>query len=100
MLSIKQLILTVAVAFSVHSSNGHALEKSMAFPFALAVGKALITTPKPFIEVSSTKVNSYQRCKNGLITPQKNPKELYGDRFSICALKFLYMNPDFCTETL
>ena len=55
LLSIKQLILTVAIAFSVHSSNGHALEKSMALPFALAVGKALITTPKPFIEVSSTK---------------------------------------------
>ena len=55
MLSVKQLILTVATAFSVHSSYGHALEKSMALPFALAVGKALITTPKPFIEVSSTK---------------------------------------------
>ena len=55
LLSIKQLILTVAIAFSVHSSNGHALEESMALPFALAVGKALITTPKPFIEVSSTK---------------------------------------------
>ena len=55
LLSIKQLILTVAIAFSVHSSNGHALEKSMALPFALTVGKAFITTPKPFIEVSSTK---------------------------------------------
>ena len=55
LLSIKQLILTVAIAFSVHSFNGHALEESMALAFALAVGKALITTPKPFIEVSSTK---------------------------------------------
>ena len=55
LVSIKQLILTVAIAFSVHSSNGHALDKSMALPFALAVGKALITTPKSFIEISSTK---------------------------------------------
>ncbi|WP_252179852.1 hypothetical protein [Endozoicomonas sp. 4G] len=52
MLYKKTLILTLAVAFSVHCSNGHAQENTMSLLFALTVGKALSKTPKPFIEVS------------------------------------------------
>ncbi|WP_252179843.1 hypothetical protein [Endozoicomonas sp. 4G] len=59
------LILILAMAFSVHSSNGHVQEKSMPLLFALAVGKALINTPKSFIEVSSTE-GVYVREANAL----------------------------------
>ncbi|WP_252179794.1 hypothetical protein [Endozoicomonas sp. 4G] len=55
MLLKKPLILTLAVVFSVHCSKGHAQENSMSLLFALAVGKALINIPKPFIDVLSAK---------------------------------------------
>ncbi|WP_252177166.1 hypothetical protein [Endozoicomonas sp. 4G] len=81
MLSKKPLILTLVITFSVHGSHGHAQENhaqenhaqenhaqenhaqenhaqenhaqesNVSLLFALAVGKTLILTPKPFIEV-------------------------------------------------
>ncbi|WP_252178537.1 hypothetical protein [Endozoicomonas sp. 4G] len=53
MLSKKPLILTVVIAFSVNCPNGHAQESRSPLRFALAVGRALINAPKPFIEVST-----------------------------------------------
>ncbi|WP_252176697.1 C2H2-type zinc finger protein [Endozoicomonas sp. 4G] len=55
MLSKKPLILTLVIAFSVHCSNGRAQENRLPLRFALAVGKALINAPEPFIEVLSIK---------------------------------------------
>ncbi|WP_252178890.1 C2H2-type zinc finger protein [Endozoicomonas sp. 4G] len=45
MLSKKPLILILAIAFSVHCSNGHAKENRLPLRFALAIVKALIKTP-------------------------------------------------------
>ncbi|WP_252178818.1 hypothetical protein [Endozoicomonas sp. 4G] len=55
MLLKKPLILILAIAFSVHCSNGYAQENSLSLLFVLAAGKALINNPKLFIEVSSRK---------------------------------------------
>ncbi|WP_252176670.1 C2H2-type zinc finger protein [Endozoicomonas sp. 4G] len=55
MLSKKTLILTLVIALSVHCSNGRAQENRLPLLVALAVGKALINAPKPFIKVLSTK---------------------------------------------
>ncbi|WP_252176682.1 hypothetical protein [Endozoicomonas sp. 4G] len=55
MLSKKLLILTLVIAFSVHCPNGRAQENRLPLRFALAVSKALINAPKPFIEVLSIK---------------------------------------------
>ncbi|WP_252179863.1 hypothetical protein [Endozoicomonas sp. 4G] len=52
MLSKKPLILILVMAFPMHCSNGHAQENRLPLLFALAVGKALFNTPKPFIEES------------------------------------------------
>ncbi|WP_252179849.1 hypothetical protein [Endozoicomonas sp. 4G] len=54
MLSKKPLTLTLAIVFSLYCSNGHAQENRLPLLSALTVGKALIKTPKPFIEFSST----------------------------------------------
>ncbi|WP_252178771.1 C2H2-type zinc finger protein [Endozoicomonas sp. 4G] len=49
MLSKKPFILTLAVVFSVHCSNGHGQENSLSLLFALFVGKTLITLPNYFM---------------------------------------------------
>ena len=50
----KKLILTMATVFFALSSTGQTLEDNLPLLVALTVGKALIATQQPFIEVSST----------------------------------------------
>ncbi|WP_252179645.1 hypothetical protein [Endozoicomonas sp. 4G] len=66
MLSKTTLILILAIAFSVHCSNGQTQENSLPLLFALAADKALFNTSGSFIEVSTVKaiVTEIQQGEN------------------------------------
>ena len=53
--AVKKILLICNAPFSVLISSCYALEGSMTLPFIMAVGKTLVTSRQPLVEVASTK---------------------------------------------